>query len=232
MKLNTEQMLVEAENLLRTFPDRPADLLSDAGMAWEGRALAVMGRLGYHQFGSNTRLMRQRPGPIAEDGRRSALVMLHQAIYDLRLQLEATGTTASTVEKGAVFDYFDATRKLVEKAHQELFFVDPYLDADFVGRYMPQVKHGASVRLLTVNSSKAVKAAVDVAIKQFGLRIEARHAQGFHDRYLFIDGSECHMSGASFSHGGLKAPTILTPVYDHGPVRTQYETIWAGSTPA
>jgi hypothetical protein len=41
--------------------------------------------------------------------------------------------------QGLVFDYFDGIRKQIELAKTELFFVDPYLDSDFVSRYLPQV---------------------------------------------------------------------------------------------
>ena len=41
------------------------------------------------------------------------------------------------VQKGQVFDYYDEVRKVIEPARTDVFFVDPYLAADFVSRYLP-----------------------------------------------------------------------------------------------
>jgi hypothetical protein len=38
-----------------------------------------------------------------------------------------------------VFDYFDEIRKIIELAKQDLFFIDPYLDSEFVSRYLSHV---------------------------------------------------------------------------------------------
>ena len=35
-------------------------------------------------------------------------------------------------DQGAVFDYFDGIRKIIEIAKQDIFFIDQYLDAEFV----------------------------------------------------------------------------------------------------
>ena len=64
---------------------------------------------------------------------------LHQATSDLRQEL---GRGSVVVAEGRVFEYFDELRKVIETARTEVFFVDPYLDADFVSRYLPYVAEG------------------------------------------------------------------------------------------
>jgi hypothetical protein len=40
---------------------------------------------------------------------------------------------------------------LIESAQQDMLFVDGYMGADFVSRYLPHVPQGVTVRLLTKN---------------------------------------------------------------------------------
>ena len=55
--------------------------------------------------------------------------------------------TDAVVEKRP-FEYFNEVRTIIEGAKVDLFFVDPYLDAEFADRYLPQVSSGVLIRLL------------------------------------------------------------------------------------
>jgi hypothetical protein len=66
--------------------------------------------------------------------------LLHQARADLRMDV---GPLSVVIDKGQVFDYFDELRKVIQPARSELFFVDPYLDAEFVPRYQT---HWSTIR--------------------------------------------------------------------------------------
>src|SRR5438132_635873 len=68
--------------------------------------------------------------------------LLHQARADLRLDV---GSLSVLIDKGRAFDYFDELRKVIEPARSDVFFVDPYLDAEFVTRYLPHVTKGTTV---------------------------------------------------------------------------------------
>jgi hypothetical protein len=74
------------------------------------------------------------------------LALLHQAQSDLRL--ETLGPANIAVPHKMVFEYFEDIRKIIELARQDLLFVDPYLDAEFVARYLPNVAAGVTIRLL------------------------------------------------------------------------------------
>jgi hypothetical protein len=126
--------------------------------------------------------------------------------------------------------YFEEVRARIERASADLLFVDQYLEADFVDRYLPYVPQGVRVRLLTGRRYVGkLLPAVDIFAKQSGLAVEVRTAE-FHDRYLLIDGKECHHSGASFKDGGMNAPALLVQVTDaFSDVQQKYEAIWQGA---
>jgi hypothetical protein len=88
-----------------------------------------------------------------------ATIMLHQARHDLRMK--TTGPISTAIGAGMVFDYFDELRKIIEGARKEVFFVDPYLDAEFVSRYLANVAAGVPVRLLAREKLATLLPAVD-----------------------------------------------------------------------
>jgi hypothetical protein len=155
--------------------------------------------------------------------------MLHQAGHELRLI--TVGPLTVAVAQGGVFDYFDEVRKVIESAKIDLLFVDPYLDAEFVSRYLPHITQGVSVRLMGRERMTTLAPAVELLRQQTGLAIEVRSAIGFHDRYVFVDRQSCYQSGASFKDGAKKAPTTLTQIQDaFAGVSSTYENLWASAS--
>jgi hypothetical protein len=151
---------------------------------------------------------------------------LNQARSDLRLN--TLGPVNVAVGQGLVFDYFDEIRKQIALTTTDLFFVDPYLDSDFVSRYLPHVPTGVRVRLLGRERMSTLNPAVALFAQQSGARVEVKSASGFHDRYMFVDNSACFQSGASFKDGGRLSPTTITQIVDaFDAVRKTYEEIWA-----
>jgi hypothetical protein len=145
-------------------------------------------------------------------------------------RFKSSGPLAVAFEPRRPFDYFDEVRKYVESATTEVFFIDPYMDADFVSRYLPFVKAGVAVRLLGSNKIMALKAAVDMYSAQTGTTIALRHSQ-FHDRYVIIDRLECYQSSGSFNHGAATAASLLVQIVDaFESIQTIYETRWADGT--
>lgn len=160
--------------------------------------------------------------------RQHVLMLLHQAENDLRFR--TTGPLSIGVSVGRVFEYFDELRKIIETAKSDLLMVDPYLDAEFVSRYLPFVSQGTKVRMLARERMSTLKPAVAAFIAQSGLSVEVRSVGGFHDRYLFLDGQACYQSGASFKDGAKKTPTVLVQITDaFAGVRATYEHLWAGA---
>jgi hypothetical protein len=228
---NDLQLLSEIEDLLRTRPSESAIRESaDENFSWIGRVIAVIARMGGTAEGFLIFSLDKLNDPISTlrsiTGYREIMIALNRARSELRMR--TLGPTNIAVPQGAVFDYFDEIRKAIEAATQEVFFVDPYLDPDFVSRYFPHVHAGVQVRLLTTNKKlSALLPAIDMFVKQSGLSVAVRSAGGLHDRYVFVDKATCYQSGASFKDGGKNAPTTLTQITDaFGAMWNTYDAIW------
>lgn len=236
---SNEQLLLELQDVIRSMPDsRDFSAEPDKCIPWLGRASAAVSawdpiRSTLH-FESVVKqyatLQANRDRVNFTPFRQSLLVLLHQAESDVRLR--TTGPLSVGVQSGRVFEYFDELRKVIESARSDLLFVDPYLDAEFAGKYLPQVPGGTTVRLLARERVASLKPAVVAWVAQSGASVEVRSALGFHDRYVFVDGQACYQSGASFKDGAKKAPTVLTQITDaFGAVHTTYEQLWNQATP-
>jgi len=225
-----EQLAFEIEDVIRTMPG-PRDFVAnpDKCIPWLGRASAAMSQwnsikaIGYFEplVTTLSRSGNYDFGPTL----RNVLVLLHQAKNDLRLQ--STGPLSVGVDAGRVFEYFDEVRRVIEEAKSDILFVDPYIDAEFVSRYMPFVSSSTQVRILTREKLTTLRPAIESFVAQFPLRVEVRSAPQFHDRYIFVDGLSCYQSGASFKDGAKNAPTTLTQITDaFEAVHQTYEGIW------
>ena len=131
------------------------------------------------------------------------------------------------------FEYFEAIRKIVAEAKIDAFFIDPYLDADFVSRYLTQVDRSVQMRLLTKagKSLTSLLPAIDVYVKQSGAKILIREGSNLHDRFVLIHRVACYQSGSSFKDGPRNADSTVTQIIDvFTQVRDAYETRWAVAT--
>jgi hypothetical protein len=163
---------------------------------------------------------------VSQNGYRRMLALLNEARHALRM--ETVGPLSLPVSQGQVFDYFDEVRKIIESAKQDLLFVDPYLDSEFVSRYLSHVSKGVTIRLLTRMKLATLLPAVGLFARQSESAIEVRSAQNFHDRYVFVDRIACYQSGASFKDGAKSAPTMLNQITDAFAVMLQtYEDMWS-----
>ncbi|MBC7919135.1 MAG: hypothetical protein H7Y28_15135 [Rhodoferax sp.] len=229
--MSPEQLLFEVEDVLKTMPTNEAfDTGELSSLEWLGRCKSVVSAWdsvhslalsGFEQqLTSTDRRSDSRPAY------RRLLALLHQAKSDLRMKTQGPLTIA--VDAGKPFQYFEEIRQILSQAKSEVFFVDPYLDSEFVARYLPQVGNGVSVRLLTnIKMIAKLVPAVQMFAQQHAVAISLRSA-AFHDRHLFIDKAECYQSGGSFNAGGMKSAVTLTQVTDaFDQVTAIYEAKWA-----
>ena len=209
----------------------PRDFVAnpDKCIPWLGRASAAMNawdmpRAMVH-FEPHVRVLSNSGNFDFSSTRRNILVQLHHAQSDLRLC--STGPLSIGVDTGRVFDYFDEVRRMIETAKIDLLFVDAYIDAEFVSRYLPHVTAGTCIRILTREKLTSLRPAISAFVAQSSQQVELRTASGFHDRYIFVDGLSCFQSGASFKDGAKKAPTTLTQITDaFAAVQATYEQLW------
>ena len=147
--MTKEQLLAEVDDLVRTMPAREAVKNgSDGADAWLGRALAAIERWS----SAHAIFARHEADEItatdprnSQQGYRGFRTLLQQMRADLQMELRRGSVV---VAQGQMLEYFDEVRKFIESARTEVFFVDPYLEADFVSRYLPHVPNGVRVRLL------------------------------------------------------------------------------------
>jgi hypothetical protein len=232
-QLEPAQLLAEIEDVIRTAP--PQSILNQVepeALAWLGRAASLIRRWDATKsvlFDSEIRQLHAGRSFNPASAIAGIFTALHEARHDLRLT--SVGPLSVAVQHGAVFDYFDEVRKIVESAQIELFFVDPYLDSEFVSRYLTQVPSSVRVRLLGRKRLASLLPAADLMLKQTGIVIEVRSSPSLHDRYLFVDGRTGFQSGASFKDGAKTAPTTLMEITDAFPVVfSAYEALWVSGT--
>jgi hypothetical protein len=145
--------------------------------------------------------------------------------------MATSGPLSVAIGKSTHFEYFDELRKVIERASSELFFVDPYLDAEFVSKYLPHAQKGVAIRLLTREYLAKLLPAVDAFVAEHGTGIKVRAKDGFHDRYVIVDGKACFQSGTSFKDGVKNSATTLSQITDASAAVIQtYEALWAGAT--
>lgn len=234
--MTKEQLLAEIEDVIRAMP--PWETFRDQKnqtASWLGRASAALEAWSDRQT-KRVQLQQYVEKIIsinpyeAFSGFNGLVVLLHQAQNELRMQ--TTGPVNLAVSSGMVFDYFEEIRKIIEFAKQDLLFVDPYLDAEFVSRYLPHVSKDVFVRLLARERIGTLLPAVIAFTRQYGISIEIKSSQAFHDRYVFVDKVACYQSGASFKDGAKSSPTTLTQITDAFPAVMQtYEDLWIRATP-
>ncbi len=227
--MTKEQLLAEIDDLLRTMP--PINKFHEANeenLSWLGRAMAILNQwdiLSAVPAQGYVHDIQSIHSPNLARGFKGLMILLHRARHDL--MMETVGPLSVVVSDTKVFDYFDEIRKIIVIAQNDILFVDPYLDADFVSRYLPHIPNGVRIRLLAREKIKTLLPAVQEFAKQNQSTIEIRSAPGFHDRYVFVDGSACYQSGASFKDGGRKAPTTITQITDaFSAMSDTYEKIW------
>ena len=227
--LTNEQLLAEVEDVIRSMPNKEKlHHTNQATFAWIGRALAILQNWNLpHGLEAASAVEAIQSGRAVDGhkGKMKLMVLLNHAQSDLRLK--TIGPVNVAIGQGEVFRYFDALRQVVELAKADVLFVDRYMGADFVAKYLPHVSRGVTVRLLSREQIPALASAVGAFAKQYGTQIEVRSSNDFHDRWIFIDRSACYQSGASFKDGGRKDGTTLTQNVDAFSVlHSMYEGIW------
>jgi hypothetical protein len=229
---DASRLLGEIEEIIRATPHR--DVIgreNDESMIWLGRLVAAVGNwdpvVGVAAAGA-VDLANDASAFRSQQGVMKLKALLRMAQADLRFNV--VGPVNAAIGKGRPFEYFDEIRKIIGLAKQEVWFVDPYLNANFVSKYLTQSSDGVSVRLLGRKYMAELVPAVEAFSKQEKRAAEVRSSADHHDRFVFIDGAACYQSGASFKDGAENAVTIITQITDaFVELKAKYETLWAAA---
>lgn len=154
--------------------------------------------------------------------------LLYQAHAELRQR--SIGPVSVAIGKGEVFRYFDNLRKIIQEASEDILFVDPYLEAKFVSNYLPYVKAGVQIRLLTQKRMSELLPAVEHFSKENSADVFVRKATDLHDRWVFIDKRKCFQSGASFKDGATSVTTISQVTDAFSALQMAYDQIWSSAS--
>ena len=238
LSLSQPELLFALDELVRQKPNDLVGSPTTENHDWVGRARTLIGAWDETQepaFRRQTDLLFPSSTLLAGyDIAYNALASIMNTIQEARneLRLITGGRVSGAFDAGQPFDFYDELRKIIETAQSDVLFVDRYMGADFVSSYLPHVRAGASVRLLTRNMLDPLKASVAAFVRQTQMRIEIRSAQNFHGRFLCLDRSRAFLVDASFKDAAQSAPAALIELTDSGAVTiAQYEAIWVAGTP-
>jgi hypothetical protein len=103
-------------------------------------------------------------------------------------------------------NFYEAKRmviKIMRSANKSIVIIDPYLD-DIIFNYIDLIDEEIDIKLVTSQIKKIFKELLN-DLKNIRKNIDARQSEGFHDRYIIIDGKEIWNLGTSINYIGKNA---------------------------
>lgn len=222
MPISAEQCVAVLRDLLA---NRPADTYAAEALDWFADVAGTVSAYDQVKAVPLNMLLGQiaqvaAMNVFAGDARHNAVMRFYmeaRAVFRA-LQLGTNAYTTAQIERGEVYNYFEELRQLIRAAEADILFIDPYIDAEFVERYLPQIPAGVSVRLLTSAGRVGSLAPALTLYRQQhqGVQVQLRTMpnQSIHDRHLVIDRRDVWQSGASFKDGAKNAPTTINQIVD------------------
>ena len=103
---------------------------------------------------------------------------------------------------GQIYDAFSLLIELIQKAAQEIILIDGYVDVSTLN-LLAKKKPGVTVTIYTFTKTKLTAQDVAAFNAQY-LKLEVKHTNIFHDRFLILDGKTMYHIGASLKDAGKK----------------------------
>lgn len=116
----------------------------------------------------------------------------------------------ATFDENQEYDAFEFLTLLFEKANNNIFIIDPYVDKTLIS-LIKYSNNNVSIKLIT-SKFKSVKEELNRIIKQ-SKRINIRTNSNLHDRYIMIDNKYIYLLGSSLNGLGKKNSNIK-PIKD------------------
>lgn len=230
-QIDQKQLLGEVEDLIRSGPKSSAQAAADH--QWLGKVSAVLEKSLHDTSSVKSFLFAMGlGGNLGRYQQDASYSRINVSLSKARrvLQWSTGASTGVVIERGMQFDYFDRIRKIIEQANSEIFFVDPYMNAEFVSNYMQLVNSKIKTRLLAKSDVTSLVTAIKFLSKQSGVGVEIRSSKEIHDRFIFIDQRDCYLSGASFKDGAKRSPTVIAQITDaFDALLDCYQRIWNSS---
>ncbi len=103
---------------------------------------------------------------------------------------------------GQVWDAFELLTSLVLRAKREIVLVDGYVDTGTLN-VLAKKHSDVMVTIWTHPKTRLTQRDVDTFNAQYP-KLEVRHTDTFHNRFLILDGTEAYLVGASLKDAGKK----------------------------
>ncbi|GHB24268.1 ORF6N domain-containing protein [Mongoliitalea lutea] len=104
--------------------------------------------------------------------------------------------------KGQIFDAYSFVIDLIKKAQSSLIIIDNYIDISIL-EMLSEKSNNVGVTIITPKSTPIKALDIEKFNAQYG-KLEIKHSQDFHDRFLIIDHKELYRIGASLKDLGKK----------------------------
>ena len=115
---------------------------------------------------------------------------------------EHTETHQKIFFDGQIYDAFSLLTELIQKAEQEIILIDGYVDVGTLN-LLAKKQSGVAVTIYTFTKTKLTAQDVAAFNAQYP-KLEVKHTNIFHDRFLILDGKTVYHIGASLKDAGKK----------------------------
>ena len=115
---------------------------------------------------------------------------------------EHTETHQKIFFDGQIYDAFSLLIELIQKAEQEIILIDGYVDVSTLN-VLAKKQPGVAVTIYTFTKTKLTEQDVTAFNAQYP-KLEVKHTNIFHDRFLILDGKTVYHIGASLKDAGKK----------------------------
>ena len=127
---------------------------------------------------------------------------------------EHTETHQKLFFDGQIYDAFSLLIELIQKAEQEIILIDGYVDVGTLN-VLAKKQPGVAVTIYTFTKTKLTAQDVAKFNAQYP-KLEVKHTNIFHDRFLILDGKTVYHIGASLKDAGKKCFAVSL-MKDAGP---------------
>ena len=103
---------------------------------------------------------------------------------------------------GQIYDAFSLLIELIQKAEQEIILIDGYVDVSTLN-ILAKKQSGVTVTIYTFTKTKLTAQDVAAFNAQYP-KLEVKHTNIFHDRFLILDDKTVYHIGASLKDAGKK----------------------------
>lgn len=212
-----EQLLSLLTDLLRDAPEFAYEApITDKEMRWLGRAEAILAACNLLVDGGSFRSARRSLNTYSHS-KSELLQPLYNAISHLELKVPSS-MQGAFIPPGDTWNGYSALIKLVQVNCNQIFIVDPYLNADIYLHFAPHVVALEGLRCLASKQSQshaglvAAKSKWDTDAVSHTRSVEVRYApeKTLHDRLIIIDSREVWLISQSIKDIAKRSPASVS----------------------